>query len=292
MSEVPLTGQTVRIMFDSAPFGMCSVLTDGTVVRSNPAFREMLGGDASSLLGLVGPSDRVTVERALRSIASGAETMFRLDVPVQAASERWLELSGVAMRGGTGDVMVHVIDVTDRHLRERDLLRLAEHDQMTGLLNRASFHRAVGERLAARAGGTLVMVDLDGFKAVNDSRGHQVGDQVLIAVAKTLRESVDERDAVARLGGDEFALLLGSEAVGTTALGTMLIRRVSVSASVAAGRQGITASIGFARLTPDATAEELFAAADRALYAAKRAGKARCVEAMPVATARGAVRAV
>lgn len=280
MSELS-AGQTVRIMFDTSPFGMCSVLADGTVMRTNPAFRTMLGEGVISLLDLLGPADRPVVERQLRSVGSGAEKMFRYEVPVPGAGVRWMELTGVAMHGGTGDVMVHALDVTDRRRREDDLREKAEHDQMTGLFNRGAFRRALEERLAARPRGILMVLDLDGFKAVNDTRGHECGDQVLIAVAKSLRESVQEYDVAARLGGDEFALLLDSESATMTALGTMIIRRVSVAAAVAAGRAGITASIGYVRLTPGADVDALLGDADRALYAAKRSGKARCVEARP-----------
>ena len=290
MSELT-AGQTVRIMFDTSPFGMCSVLADGTVMRSNPAFRTMLGEGVISLLDLIGPADRPAVERNLRAVTSGAEKMFRQEVPVPGAGVRWMELTGVAMRGGTGDVMVHALDVTDRRRREDDLRDQAEHDHMTGLFNRAAFRRALEERLAAQPHGILMMLDLDGFKAVNDSRGHECGDQVLVAVAKSLRESIEEHDIAARLGGDEFGLLLASESATMTALGSMIIRRVSVAAAVSAGRSGITASIGFVRLMPGATAEALLGDADRALYAAKRTGKARCVEARAIAAGPAAAQA-
>jgi diguanylate cyclase (GGDEF)-like protein/PAS domain S-box-containing protein len=264
---------------------MCAVMVDGTIVRSNDAVRKVLGTETSSILDLaVRQPEREALALGLRAIADGSERMFRREV---RSAERWIEISGIRMHGGTGDVMLHIVDVTERHRREEALRELAERDPLTGLHNRLAFHDILRHHLANGATGTLMLLDLDGFKGVNDTRGHQAGDQVLIAVANTLRESIAEADVAARLGGDEFALLIASEWAGRTALGMMLTRRIGVAATVAAGGMTVSASIGMVELASGATAESLIEDADRAMYAAKRAGKGRCVEATATVTRSG-----
>ena len=154
----------------------------------------------------------------------------------------------------------------------------AREDPLTGLPNRRAFDDHL-QRLAAAAGRSgeplsLLLVDVDRFKDVNDSRGHMVGDQVLRAVAGALRASGREADVVARIGGDEFAVLLPACSledalpVGAAAAARAAARTVRIDAPV-------TVSVGAATFPAGAhTAAELFAAADRALYASKHDGRA------------------
>lgn len=272
------TGQTLRVMFESSPIGMCAVLVDGTVLRINDALRAVLGDGTSSILDLaMTGTDRDALAQSLRSVVAGAERMFRREV---RSAQRWLEISGVAMHGGSGDLMLHVVDVSERHRREDTLREMAERDPLTSLHNRVAFADVLRKRLATQPTGTLMMLDLDGFKNVNDTHGHQRGDQVIVAVANALRASLGEDDVAARLGGDEFAVLIASEWAGKTALGMILTRRIGVAATVAAGGLNVSASIGIVHLVRGATPESLLADADRAMYAAKNAGKGRCVEAV------------
>jgi diguanylate cyclase (GGDEF)-like protein len=131
------------------------------------------------------------------------------------------------------------------------------------------------------------MLDLDGFKNVNDTLGHQRGDELLIAVAKALRAAVSTRGVVARLGGDEFAVLLTEESEPVSAFGSALIRQVAAAAALVPGAPRVTASVGIARLRPGHDLESILAEVDLAMYAAKRAGKARCVEAGPAEPGAG-----
>ena len=271
------TGQTLRVMFESSPIGMCAVLVDGTVVRINDALRAVLGDGTSSILDLaMTAADRDGLAQSLLAVAAGTERMFRREL---RSGPRWLEISGIRMHGGTGDVMLHVVDVSERHRREDTLREMAERDPMTGLHNRMAFSDVLRARLATEPVGSVMLLDLDGFKTVNDTYGHQRGDQVIVAVANALRTSIGENDVAARLGGDEFAILITSEWAGKTALGSMLTRRIGVAATVASRGVNVTASIGIAHIAPGATPESLLADADRAMYAAKNAGKGRCVEA-------------
>ncbi|WP_337063375.1 putative bifunctional diguanylate cyclase/phosphodiesterase [Kineococcus sp. G2] len=162
----------------------------------------------------------------------------------------------------------------------RETERGAEHDPLTGLLNRRGLTRAyartAGGRGAAGTGGTesrmVVWIDLDDFKHVNDRYGHSSGDTLLIATAARLREAVGERGVVARHGGDEFIVLLDSfpdvEAVGRAAL-----RVLGEPVDVGGRALNVTASIGVVEAAPGDDLERVLADADIAMYAAKRSGK-------------------
>jgi len=263
-------------MFDDSPIGMCSALADGTILRSNAAFAKVTGYAGGSVLDLIEVSARVELAAGLAGIARGTQRSFTCEAALVAVPGRWCELAGVAMRGASGDVMLHVLDVTERRNREEHLRELAERDPLTGLGNRLSFHRALAARLEHGPGATVMLLDLDGFKAVNDTAGHQRGDDVLAAIAGAILDAMPPDAIVARLGGDEFAVMLEVDAREATAIGTRLINRIMIAAATVVRAPRVTASIGIAALNPGSDLETILAAVDRAMYAAKRAGKARC----------------
>jgi diguanylate cyclase (GGDEF)-like protein len=173
-------------------------------------------------------------------------------------------------------------DITERKNLERELHRRATRDGLTGLWNRpaltAELERLDNDEVRAGAGIGLLLVDLDNFKEINDTLGHDAGDQVLIEVARRLQATVRNGDFVARLGGDEFAILLsGQSAVDT--LGAFA-DRVLAAVSQPIPREGFelkpSASIGIAISTGyDVRTTELMLAADRGLYLAKQDGRGR-----------------
>jgi diguanylate cyclase (GGDEF)-like protein len=163
--------------------------------------------------------------------------------------------------------------------RQRDALRVqAETDALTGLMNRLAFQHAL-ERAIAAAGRVrnpvhLVVADVDHFKEVNDSYGHAVGDQALVAVAAALRSALREGDIVGRLGGEEFGFLLPDTDLPTALAVTERVRKAVRELRVV--DHVITLSAGVA--APSAaleSADDLFLAADAALYRAKRTGRDR-----------------
>ena len=179
------------------------------------------------------------------------------------------------------------LEILERERAEAQVRHQATHDMLTGLPNRTLFHdRLTAAMQRAAAGGqgfALVLLDIDGFKGVNDSYGHPAGDALLQAIAARLKLNLRVGDTVARLGGDEFALIL----VELSDTPVLLERCQQLGASLAepyplSGRQGsfvahVSASIGIAvwdQRKP--TDEQLIQAADRALYQAKGAGKNRC----------------
>jgi len=173
-------------------------------------------------------------------------------------------------------------DVTVARRISARLIELAERDELTGLYNRRRFHEELERTLvdAARRGAQvgLLSFDLDGFKPVNDSFGHQAGDEVLIGLAQAVGRIVRRNEMLCRVGGDEFALLVpGSTAEGLLELAHRLVETVAASSFRFAGTTvGVTASVGIARFPDNAAdAETLIAAADEALYLSKSEGRNR-----------------
>ncbi|MFC0240449.1 sensor domain-containing protein [Rhodopseudomonas telluris] len=174
-------------------------------------------------------------------------------------------------------------DVTDRKEAERRLEQLAYTDPLTGLANRALFKRRLASLfetpLSPDDRNALFLIDLDRFKEVNDSLGHSTGDNLLIHVARVLRQQLDPQAFIARIGGDEFAVLTnspGTSAEAAIALADQLIAKLSVPVDLAEGEACIGATIGIAILPEHgATAEKASRNADLALYMAKEAGRGR-----------------
>lgn len=186
---------------------------------------------------------------------------------------------------------VYVISMTSASFRmnamvvatmrsERENAHRARHDSLTGLLNRASLladiREASAQRMAAGRFLTLLYLDLDGFKPVNDSFGHGSGDELLIRVGERLRGAVPGRGRVYRIGGDEFVIVLRNESEQSVqALAGELLREVSAPYTLSSGhpaRMGV--SIGIAHVRPEGlTADDILHLADRALYRAKAQGK-------------------
>ncbi|WP_253200986.1 putative bifunctional diguanylate cyclase/phosphodiesterase [Sphingomonas quercus] len=172
--------------------------------------------------------------------------------------------------------MLTLAIVTKEVEAERHIWHLARYDALTQLANRSTFHEALRRHLEARLPAALLFIDLDGFKLVNDTRGHRAGDRLLVQVADRLRSICEAPGAsLARLGGDEFAVLIPhSEDADARALAVRVIGLLSEPYDLDPGQVRIGASVGIA-LAPEQgeTGELLLARADIALYAAKSAGK-------------------
>ena len=176
-------------------------------------------------------------------------------------------------------VVAIVRDITDRKLRQDELRHLSEHDALTGLLNRRGLDRQLAQAVAhARrhdVATTVMLLDLDGFKLVNDSHGHPAGDRLLRHLVQALQHRLRTGDTIARLGGDEFAIVLPftSPAAAEQLARELLAIVREVAHESTDGAVQVTASIGIAALghaLDDPIAA--IAAADAAMYAAKRAG--------------------
>ena len=222
-------GQLVDAVLDAAASLILVVDAEGRLVRWNRACDELLGyGQAEleapfALLDLVPAAERQTAETAMRALFAGespvhAEFHWR----TRAGDLRLIEWSLTALSDRHGEITHMVgtgIDVTEtrRWVEERvegeaRLRHIADHDALTGLFNRRRFEEELERHIAhgRRYGmsGALLLLDLDGFKRVNDTHGHRTGDRVLTAVAGVLRHRLRESDVIARFGGDEFAVLM------------------------------------------------------------------------------------
>jgi diguanylate cyclase (GGDEF)-like protein/PAS domain S-box-containing protein len=264
---------------------------DGTVRYVSPAVERVMGYKpeeqiGTSAFGSVHPDDR---ERALDTFAEvlkkpGLHSLLEFRVLHKDGSWRYLEhvvnnlLDDPAVRG----VLVNSRDVTERKAIEEQLRHQAFHDPLTGLPNRALFMDRLEHALAlAYRRGTKVAVlftDLDNFKVINDSLGHQAGDRLLKAVAERLKACVRPEDTAARLGGDEFAILVE----GVTGVGEIvrIAERIAdiLRPPFALEEQGVSASASTGIALNDPAQEQpadLLRHADLAMYRAKHRGKAR-----------------
>jgi diguanylate cyclase (GGDEF)-like protein/PAS domain S-box-containing protein len=205
-----------------------------------------------------------------------------------------VEVRGSDLRADStvGGLVLTLRDVTEQRELETTLKHLAFHDALTGLPNRRLFQDRVAHALAqARREGTVVgvlFVDLDDFKVVNDTMGHGVGDELLVAAGKRLSRVVREADTAARLGGDEFAVLIEHAADGAAveAFAERVVQAFSVPFMLVAGSAVTTATVGIATTTDSDDVGELLRQADLALYAAKSVGKRGWQRYQPVLSTR------
>ena len=197
-------------------------------------------------------------------VEHGAPIVFawRPRSPGHAAIQRWAPAMGALLLAALG-----MLALAGRsHLRAlRALERLAHEDSLTGLANRAAFRDELSRRQERGETIALGMVDLNGFKAVNDAHGHGVGDALLQAVANELRQSANPGDFVARLGGDEFAWISPSRAAANH-LGDTFAERIARPFTVGELSLRIGAAMGVALAHPGLTASALMARADARLY--------------------------
>ncbi|TWV41829.1 EAL domain-containing protein [Streptomyces misionensis] len=286
-------------VFGAAPLAMAVVDHEGFVVRANPAFGELLGLDCRALAGraaadLVDLTADVRSWHAYREVLSGRQARLRCTRRLKhpGGNSVWVQLTVAPLTDGRAGVLLSVADISARRELQARLRHLQMHDPVTRLPNRTLFFERLSAALEAESyerGGTgrigLCYLDLDGFKAVNDTLGHRVGDRLLAAVAERLTTVADEAGyaraaspLVARLGGDEFALLV-EDSTGTEQLADLAesaLKSLEEPFDLAGQRLSLTASIGVVeRHAAGTTATGLMQAADTTLYWAKADGKAR-----------------
>jgi diguanylate cyclase (GGDEF)-like protein/PAS domain S-box-containing protein len=279
-----------RALAETAP---CAIfIYQGSEFRYvNAAAAELSGYTPEELLrlsffDLVHPEFRERVkERGLaRQRGEAAPSRYEFKVLTKSGEERWLDFSSTVIEfGGRTAALGMAFDVTDRRRGDERMRTLAYHDPLTGLPNRLLFHDrvqlAVAQAHRSRERLAVLFVDLDGFKLINDSLGHALGDRVLEKVAERLVSCVREGDTVARLGGDEFTLILpGLHRVDELPPLAEKILEVLRRPLRTEGRElYVTASMG-ASLYPDdgEDAATLVKNADTAMYRAKEQGRDQC----------------
>ena len=268
---------------------------DGTT-HFDDAWFGILGysGDAmpqtyDTFVRLLHPDDRARVEVAAHSHLCGDSDFFEADFRMRASDGgwRWIHTGGKVVgpgHGGRGARLMGIHqDVTAFKLEQHALEHRAHHDPLTDLPNRALLYdrleRATAAAQRRRIGLAVAYIDLDGFKPINDDFGHEVGDALLVEVARRMRESIREGDTLARVGGDEFVALLVDVVSRDDCMPVLerLLTAASAPVNVGGHVLRVSASVGVALCPNDASqAEGLLRLADKAMYAAKVAGRNRC----------------
>jgi diguanylate cyclase (GGDEF)-like protein/PAS domain S-box-containing protein len=280
-----ISERRMRLVFEKADTGILVLDERGAVQSCNPAFVRILGPRASEpgvlLADLLSPhGDRID-KLIAESRASGQPRDADFDlVPASGRGVTWVELSVNPL--GHNLLQGLLTDITERKRVEASARELASRDMVTGLLNRRGLDAALANVLAAQGLKhplAVLQVDLDRFKAVNDTFGHEAGDRVLREVANVLERTVRRSDIVGRVGGDEFVVVLpGIETVEKAQdIAVNVISGVSVPIVIGAGRRAeIGASIGIAfSAWPGENAASLLRRADAAMYEAKQSGRGR-----------------
>jgi diguanylate cyclase (GGDEF)-like protein/PAS domain S-box-containing protein len=270
---------------------------DGRILTESPKLAELVGHAGNPTTGikinlLVDREDVGIVEDLLAHAVAAPGVVFDDAVRVHhgAGGRRWIAARVINLLHdpAVGGIVANLRDVTDRKSAEERLAHQAYHDSLTGLANRTLFLQRVEQSLRRDShDGSLsavIFLDVDGFKTVNDSLGHEAGDQMLCEVAARLVRAVRGGDTVARLGGDEFAVLVERSAQPGADAASIAERILDVLAepmTVDGLHISISASLGIAVSEPDSTASALLRSADIAMYQAKSEGKKRWVAYVP-----------
>jgi diguanylate cyclase (GGDEF)-like protein/PAS domain S-box-containing protein len=272
---------------------------EGKVRYATPSATSMFGDiavEGAFLWDLVIDGERADLTQALTRMRQHAghtsyyEDMriIRHDGVTVQIEVRCSDLRGDSTVGG---LVLTLRDVTQQRQLEEELKHRAFHDALTGLPNRVLFQDQAAHGLARtqRNGKTtgVLFVDLDDFKVVNDTMGHSVGDELLVAAGLRLESVVRDCDMAARLGGDEFALLVENVADSAVvdAFAERIVRAFGEPFTLAGGSVVSTATVGVATTEDSADVDELLRHADLALYAAKAAGKRQWRRYLPVLSA-------
>jgi diguanylate cyclase (GGDEF)-like protein/PAS domain S-box-containing protein len=291
--ELVEADERFRSAFEQAPIGMGLVAPDGRYLRVNEALSQITGYGEEQLLrtnvdAITHPDD-VHADRAAREdLVAGRLEIFRAEKRYLHAAGHtvWVSVHATLVRDADGrpsHILGQIQDVTERRRFEERLQHMVDHDSLTGLYNRRRFEQELDRHVAHieryGAEGALLVLDLDDFKSVNDTLGHNAGDELIVSVGGMLKSKLRDSDVIARLGGDEFAILLP---VGGTeeaeAVATKLIRAVREEISILGARRArrVTTSVGVAPFgEADLTGEEMLVNADLAMYEAKEAGRDR-----------------
>lgn len=277
------------LLFEEAPQGLAGLDKDGRILQANKALADLLQVSVDELTGrqlsefspdgplngpltaaLAYPGQLVYENRTFRS-ASGETRHVELSLVAQE------EVADSARR-----FIVNAVDTTEQVEIHEQVAHLADHDELTGLMNRRRFNKelyAHTSRSAQNSGrGALMLIDLDNFKLVNDYLGHQAGDELLVEFAAVLRDCVGPDDVVARFGGDEFVVLLpNSDHDDAVAVGSAIVETVRERFGQRDNAIGnVTASIGITSfVAAEDSGSDPLVLADQLLYDAKHAGKSR-----------------
>lgn len=287
-TETPEPGELFEGAFEAAPMGMALLNEEGRIIAVNQRWRQFSvenGGDESGYLGYdylsTIPRDAepelARMHDQLSELLNGQRVRMAQEYPCHSPDQkRWflMHASRFTHDNGVALLVMHS-DITDRRLAEEQAREAASRDALTGLLNRRSFGERAEQALEiARRSGKglgLLYIDLDGFKAINDTEGHAVGDRILTAFGQRLTRLVRDSDAPARIGGDEFVVICpDAEMSELVEIGQRIHDGMRRRLRIKGRRMQVGCSIGISRY-PDhgETVDALLQAGDKAMYQAK-----------------------
>lgn len=265
------------------------IATDGSIRYQSPAAGWVLGHEAhafhhKNLNDLIHPDDQHGALAKVNRVIEGPTGEAQFDARWRHADGSWRHTETVVTNHmndpAVGGLVLNTRDVTERKVLETELAHRALHDPLTDLANRALFKESV-ERALRRTGRNgrsvaVVFLDVDDFKHVNDSLGHEAGDRLLAAVAERIRLCVRPYDVAARLGGDEFAVLLENADLRVAAsVAERILRELDEPIQVSGREIAAQGSLGIAVGGPGDDVEDVLRNADVAMYTAKAKGKGR-----------------
>jgi diguanylate cyclase (GGDEF)-like protein/PAS domain S-box-containing protein len=295
--ELRKSEQLFRNVLENAPIGMALVALDNHFKQVNQAFCRIAGYTWEELMALTTsdithPDDNKSYQTIVQRLKDGEIDAYEIEKRYlhKDGTIVWVQLTASLLRNESGkpyQIIKQVQDITGRKQLEFDLERQAHTDYLTGLANRRHFLKLAEHEFAhvRRYGGDLAvaMLDLDHFKNINDSYGHQVGDIVLKTLAALCHQMLRNVDVIGRIGGEEFAILFPETDMQEAHEIVERLRIAIANKDVPTAENGairFTASIGIATYTPsDADIDILLNRADKALYEAKMTGRNRVAEA-------------
>lgn len=293
-SEIEAMEAQYRQMFESSSAGILVIDFQGSLLRCNATAQRLAGWTNAQmnemkridvLEALFEQPERI---KALADQAASTRELLAADFELKRvdSTSRWVHCLVSASEIASEHRVVEAVlyDITERRKREAAIRYKAEHDNLTGLRNRATMEAAIDRHVEMGMAGdmplwTVMGIDLDGFKQVNDRLGHAAGDRVLVEVARRMRAAVRRSsDTVGRMGGDEFLVLLGQIDAGdesASKIAATLIETLSEPIDLDEGQQvRVGASVGIASFPRHGqTRKQLLHAADIAMYEVKRTGK-------------------
>jgi diguanylate cyclase (GGDEF)-like protein len=290
--------QLAASVLDALASQICVIDKDGRIVAVNRAWQKFGAENASEpghsdigtdyveiCKGACGPGadEADDFAKGVQAVLAGKTDLFQMEYPCHSAAKfRWFLGRITPLDGLDGAVISH-LDITDRKLMEFELARLASTDALTGLPNRRYFldvaNREVERMRRFSVSASVIMIDLDHFKDVNDTYGHATGDEVLRSSSRALQQRLREIDVLARLGGEEFVVVLPETDAQGAASAAEKLRCSLTNATVDSGDNEIkmTASFGVAQVrSDDKSVDDVLDRADSALFEAKHSGR-NCV---------------
>jgi len=290
--ELRESEERFRSVSQTANDAIITIDEQGLVVSWNMSASKMFGYDEKEMLGntlsrIMPERYRTDHEAAIQRLSSDSETRHKLRItmereglhndgqvfPIELSLSSWIS-------GGKYFYSGILRDISERKQAELQITYIAQHDSLTNLPNRYLFEELSSLELQKakrnKESLALLFIDIDGFKLVNDTLGHGVGDKVLKIIANRLKESIRESDVVSRFGGDEFVILLSNQghSEGAKKIANEIINSISSSFNLKNKDVSVGASIGIAIYPDDGNSvNNLIKEADKAMYLAKESGK-------------------